>query len=313
MKQAILLLNMGGPSNIGEVEIFLKNMFADPNIIRTNRLFRKIIGSIIVKKRLHEARENYNLIGGKSPLLDITNELAKKIEQKSGIACLPVMRYVPPFATDVLKKLQTDGIEKIILIPMYPHYSTTTTKSSIDDVIKSCKTLNYNPTIKVTKSYYNNDTFISIQAQLIIDALQSKDPSGMKLIISAHGLPLSIIKAGDPYQKQIEENSRLLQKKLKQLGINFKEVELAYQSKVGRGRWLEPNLSDILRNPTNLDVLLFPISFTIDNSETVYELDIEHREIAKKIGYNSYRVSKCPNSDDAFANFLIELAQINDS
>ena len=311
MKQAILLLNMGGPSNIGEVELFLKNMFADPNIIQSNIAVRKLVGSIIVKKRLHEARENYNLIGGKSPLLDITNELAKKIEQKSGIKCLPVMRYVPPFATDVLEELQSEGIEKITLIPMYPHYSTTTTKSSLDDVVKSCKNLNYHPEIKVTKSYYNNDAYIALQAKLIIDALQSKDPSNIKLIISAHGLPLSIIKAGDPYQEQIEENCRLLKAKLNELGVHFKEIELAYQSKVGNGTWLEPNLSDVLRNPTNLDVLLFPIAFTIDNSETVFELDIEHREIAEKIGYNSYRVSKCPNSDDQFADFLINLAQIS--
>ena len=311
MKQAILLLNMGGPSNIGEVELFLRNMFADPNIIQSNLLIRKLVGSIIVKKRLHEARENYNLIGGKSPLLDITNELAAKIEQKSGIKTLPVMRYVPPFASDVLKELQAEGVEKIILIPMYPHYSTTTTKSSIDDIVATCKKLRYNPEIKVTKSYYNNESYINLQAQLIIDALQSKDPSHMKLIISAHGLPLSIIKAGDPYQKQVEENCKLLEAKLKEFGIHFKEVELAYQSKVGNGTWLEPNLSDVLRNPTNLDVLLFPIAFTIDNSETIFELDIEHREIAEKIGYNSYRVSKCPNSRDEFADFLISLAQIN--
>ncbi len=302
---------MGGPSNIGEVELFLRNMFDDPNIIQSNVVIRKLVGSIIVKKRLHEARENYNLIGGKSPLLDITNELAEKIEQKSGIKCVPVMRYVPPFATDVLEELQSEGVEKITLIPMYPHYSTTTTKSSIDDIVATCKTLNYNPEIKVTKSYYNNDSYITLQAQLIIDALQSKDPSTMKLIISAHGLPLSIIKAGDPYQKQVEENCKLLEAKLKELGIHFKEVELAYQSKVGNSTWLEPNLSDVLRNPTNLDVLLFPIAFTIDNSETIFELDIEHREIAEKIGYKSYRVSKCPNSRDEFADFLISLAQIN--
>jgi len=310
MKEAILLLNMGGPSNIGEVKQFLENMFADPNIIQSNIFIRKVVGSIIVKKRLDEARENYNLIGGKSPLLEITNELAKKIEQKSGLKCLPVMRYVPPFASTVLEEFQAEGIKKITLIPMYPHYSTTTTKSSIDDIIKSCKALHYKPEIKVTKSYYNNDAYVTLQAKLIIEALQSKDPTHMKLIISAHGLPLSIIKAGDPYQKQIEENCRLLEKKLQEFGIHFKEIELAYQSKVGNGSWLEPNLSEVLRNPTNLDVLLFPISFTIDNSETIFELDIEHREIAEKIGYNSYRVSKCPNSRDEFADFLIEHAQI---
>ena len=307
MKKAILLLNMGGPSNIEEVELFLKNMFADPNILPMNKYLRKFIASIIIKKRLNEAQENYKIIGGKSPLLEITNELAAKIEQNSGMACYPVMRYVPPFASTVLKKLQEEGIEELILLPMYPHYSTTTTKSSIDDITQTCKELNFNPKITQIAEYYNNKEFIAIQAGLIKDALEGKDPSQTKLIISAHGLPLSIIEAGDPYQEQIEHNVALLKEQLERDGIYFKEVELAYQSKVGNGTWLEPNLSDVLRNPSNLDVLIFPIAFTIDNSETIFELDIEHREIAQKIGYHSYKVTKCPNSSDAFAKFLAEL------
>jgi ferrochelatase len=300
---------MGGPSNIDEVELFLRNMFSDPNILPVNPLFRKLIKTIIVKKRLHEAQENYQAIGGKSPLLEITNELARKIEQKSKIECHPVMRYVPPFAKSVLKNLQAKGVEELILLPMYPHYSTTTTKSSLDDIKEACKALNFTPKMTTVKEYYNNDSFIEIQSKLIIEALGEQDPSSKKLIISAHGLPLSIIEAGDPYQKYIEENVELLEKRLLEKGVHFKDVQLAYQSKVGNGTWLEPNLSDILRNPSSLDVLIFPIAFTIDNSETIFELDIENREIADKIGYNSYDVTKCPNSSDEFSNFLAHLVQ----
>lgn len=307
MSKAILLLNMGGPNSIEEVGLFLRNMFADPCILQTNTLTRKLVGSIIVKKRLSEAQKNYQAIGGKSPLLEITQKLAQKLESISGIPTLTVMRYVPPFAHDVLIELKKQNIQELILLPMYPHYSTTTTKSSVEDIYEQCKLLNFTPKITKIEHFFDNEKFIAIQAHLIEQALGSKDPKDMKLIISAHGLPLSIIQAGDPYEKHIQANTNFLSQKLIDMGIHFKEIELAFQSKVGNGTWLEPNLSDVLRNPTNLDVLLFPIAFTIDNSETVFELDIENREIAQKIGYNSYTLAKCPNDSTEFASLLATL------
>ena len=304
MKKAILLLNMGGPNSIEEVELFLRNMFSDPNILQTNSLIRKLVGSIIVKKRLHEAQENYKEIGGKSPLLDITNSLAKKVSNLTNTPTYPVMRYVPPFAKEVLTKLQNSGISELTLFSMYPHYSTTTTKSSIDDIMQCCKELNYNPKINVIDRYYDNKEYIKIQSALIKEALKSKDAKDIKLIISAHGLPLDIIKKGDPYEEHIKTNVKLLKEQLINDGIKFKEIELAYQSKVGNGTWLEPNLADVLRNPTNLKVLIFPIAFTIDNSETIFELDIEHKDIATKLGYKYYNIAKCPNDRDDFAKFI---------
>ena len=305
MKRAILLLNMGGPSSISEVEMFLKNMFADKYILQTNSLMRKLIGNIIVKKRLHEAQENYRQIGGKSPLLDITNSLASKISEKIGVQAYPVMRYVPPFAKDVLRKLKEQGVEELVLFSMYPHYSSTTTKSSIEDLEDALKELNWQPKIKIVDRYYNDLEYIKIQANLIEEALNGDSPEDKKLIISAHGLPLDIIKKGDPYEKEITVNYELIKAQLVNRGVNFKETQLAYQSKVGNGTWLEPNLSDVLRNPTNLNVLIFPIAFTADNSETIFELDIEHREIAEKIGYDYYKVAKCPNDSGEFVEYIV--------
>ncbi|NPA27518.1 MAG: ferrochelatase [Epsilonproteobacteria bacterium] len=307
MSRAILLLNMGGPSNLDEVELFLKNMFDDRYILQTNPILRKIVGKIIVKKRLNEAIENYKALGGKSPLLEITNSLAKKVSSLTNIPTYPVMRYVPPFAIDILKRFKEQNIKELILFSMYPHYSTTTTKSSIEDIKAALKELNYNPTLKIIDRYYNNKEYIEIQASLICEALNSNNSQDINLIISAHGLPMSIIKKGDPYQKEIEENKELLVKELKSRGVEFKDTILAYQSKVGKGAWLEPNLIDILRNPTSLRVLIFPISFTIDNSETIFELDIEHREIANKMGYKFYKVAKCPNDRDDFARFIANM------
>ncbi len=304
MSKAILLLNMGGPSNLDEVELFLKNMFADKYILQTNKFMRSLIGKIIVKKRLFEAQENYKAIGGKSPLLEITKELCSKVQKLTSTPTYPVMRYVPPFAKEILQELKSKGIQEVVLFSMYPHYSSTTTKSSIEDVLEVAKELSYTPKFTIIDRYYNNQDYIKIQSNLIKEALGDNDAKEIKLIISAHGLPMSIINSGDPYQKEIEKNVELLKKQLIQDGLEFNEVELAYQSKVGNGAWLEPNLADVLRNPTNLNVLIFPIAFSIDNSETIFELDIEHKAIAKKIGYNYYKVTTCPNSRDDFAEFI---------
>jgi len=304
MNRAILLLNMGGPSNLSEVELFLRNMFADKYILQTNPLLRKIIGNIIVKKRLSEAQENYKEIGSKSPLLETTYSLAQKVTTLTNSSVYPVMRYVPPFAKEILLELKEQNVEELVLFSMYPHYSVTTTKSSIEDVLDTLKEIEYSPKIKIVDRYYKDSDYIDIQAKLIKEALGNKDAGEIKLIISAHGLPLSIIKKGDPYERHIEVNSALIEQKLKDMGIFFKSVEIAYQSKVGNGKWLEPNLSDVLRNPYNLKVLIFPIAFTIDNSETIFELDIEHKEIAQKIGYDYYKVASCPNDREDFAHFI---------
>ena len=307
MSKAIVLLNMCGVNSLDEVKLFLRNMFSDKYILQTNPIIRKIVGSIIVKKRLNEAIENYKILGGKSPLLDITKSLCKKVEEITSTPTYPTMRYTPPFAKEILQELKSKGVDEIIAFSMYPHFSTTTTKSSIEDLKDNLKELNYNPKLKIIDRYYNNQEYINIQTNLIKDALNGNNPSDITLLVSAHGLPISIIKKGDPYQKEIETNFKLLTKNLQKVGINFKNVKLCYQSRVGSGAWLEPNLVDILRNPDNLNVLIFPISFTIDNSETIFELKIEHKEIADKIGYSYYEVTKCPNDSDEFAKFIARM------
>ena len=304
MKRGVLLLNMGGPNNLEEVELFLRNMFADPRILPMAPWMRRMIGKRIVSKRLEEARETYRELGGKSPLSEITWSLAAKVEALSGILTRPAMRYVPPFARSALKEFQAEGVEELILFPMYPHYSTTTTLSSAEDVEAQCEALAYHPKIRLIDPYYDDEEYLRIQARLIAEASEGIDRSGYDLILSAHGLPLSIIRAGDPYEKQVEANRSALKQILREEGIIFKNIKLAYQSKVGNAAWLEPNLADLLRRPENLKVLIFPLAFTVDNSETLYELDLEHRQIAEKIGYEDYRVARCPNDREEFARFI---------
>jgi ferrochelatase len=306
-KQALLLLNMGGPNNVDEVEMFLRNMFSDKNILPMNQYLRALIREIIVLNRMDEVKENFlEHLGGKSPLPILTNNLIVKLQEKLEMKIAPAMRYVPPFATDALKVFQNDGIEELILFPMYPQYSTTTTLSSIEDIEQRCEALDYHPKIRVIEPYYDDFDYIEMCANKIMEAFGDRNTEEYDLLLSAHGLPMSIIKAGDPYQNQIEGNVSALRTYFHLKGIKFNNIKLVYQSKVGNAAWLEPNLVDVLRTPYHRKVLIYPLAFTIDNSETLFELNIEHREIAEKIKYEDYQVAKCFNDDDAFVDFIVK-------
>ena len=298
---------MGGANSVDEVEMFLQNMFADKNILTMNRYIRKLVASIIIYKRLDSVKETFiEHLGGKSPLPSLTNQLIDKLKCRVDIPVVAAMRYVPPFATEALKEFQKDGVEELILFPMYPQYSTTTTLSSLEDIEERCEALGYRPKISVIEPYYDAYEYIKLVADKIMEAIRDKNSKEYDLILSAHGLPMSIIKDGDPYEKQVEANVSALKIYLHERGVEFRNIKLAYQSKVGSSAWLEPNLVDVLRNPRNRKVLIYPLAFTVDNSETVYELDIEHREIADKIKYDDYIVAKCFNDDDKFVDFIVK-------
>jgi len=307
MNKALFLLNMGGPNNLDEVELFLYNMFSDKNILPTNPVTRALVRKIIITKRLDEAKESYGHLGGKSPLSGLTQGLIEKLNNVLDMPIYPAMRYVPPFADVALKKCQEDGIEELLLFPLYPQYSTTTTLSSYEDIVSRCKALDYYPKITMLAcQYYDDIDYIKGNVEQIEKAIGDKDISEHDLLLSAHGLPVSIIEAGDPYQRQVESNVSAIKTLLDLKGIHFKNVKLVYQSKVGNATWLEPNLVDVLRTPLNRKVLIYPLAFTIDNSETLFELDIEHREIADKIKYDDYIVAECMNDSDAFVNLIIK-------
>lgn len=306
-KKALLLLNMGGPNNVDEVQMFLHNMFSDKNILTMNRYTRALVREIIIFNRIDEVKENFmEFLGGKSPLPELTYQVVEKLNAKLEMKVAPAMRYVPPFATDALIQFQKDGVEELILFPMYPQYSTTTTLSSLEDIEERCAVLEYRPKITVIDPYYDDYDYIEMCATKIMEAFEDKNTEDYDLLLSAHGLPMSIIKAGDPYQNQVEGNVSALRMYFHERGIKFNNIQLVYQSKVGSAAWLEPNLVDVLRRPYHKKVLIYPLAFTIDNSETVYELDIEHREIAEKIKYDDYRVAKCFNDDDAFIDFIVK-------
>ena len=306
MSRAIVFLNMGAPRDLKEVEVFLKNMFNDKNIITVKSdTLRAFIAKMIVFFRKDEAKENYKKLGNQSPLVKYTDEFNKKAKEISNLEVTTIMRYTPPFAKEELLKLKEKKIDSLIVIPLYPQYSTTTTKSSLEDLEDSLKKLNYSPKLEIVNNFYKEEFFLQSVVKKIKEALKENNPNNFELIFSAHSLPQKIVKNGDPYQKEIEENVKLLANKLNETGLKFKEIHLAYQSKLGPVKWLEPSLEDKLKELKGKNIIIYPLSFILDNSETEFELSIEYKEVAKSLEIKNYIVCSCINSDEEFIKGLI--------
>ncbi|WP_428023473.1 ferrochelatase [Arcobacter sp.] len=303
-KKALVLLNMGGPRDKDELEMFLRNMFNDKNIITVKSdILRSFIASMIVLTRKNSAWLNYEAIGGSSPINKLTEDLVAKLNRTfDDFEVFQVMRYTPPFAPKCVQQLKQKGIKDVILLPLYPQYSTTTTKSSVEDFLDIAKD-EFN--IKIIDPFYRNQKFNN---KIVSDIINSvTDAKSYNLIFSAHGLPQKIVDAGDPYEKQINEHVEILSKILESKGIEFESISLAYQSKVGPMKWLTPSLEDRLSELKDKNVLIYPIAFIIDNSETKFELHIEYEEIAKKLGIKDYKVVSCVNDSDEFIEVIKDL------
>ena len=304
-KRALVLLNMGGARNKDELKMFLTNMFNDRNILTVRSdLLRKMIAYFIVSRRLDSAWENYEHIGNASPINSLTEKLVKKCnEQIEGFKTYQAMRYTPPFASDVIEEIKKDGITDILLLPLYPQFSTTTTKSSVQDFIEYTP---YSFTLKYIEEFYFNDKFNDCIVSEILRNVK-EEASEYNLIFSAHGLPQKIVDKGDPYEEQMNEHVQILTKKFEEKGIKFKSITLAYQSKVGPMKWLEPSLDDALKNFADEKVVIYPIAFIVDNSETDFELNIEYREMADEIGISEFKVCKCVNDSDSFIEAIKDI------
>ena len=309
-KEAVIVLNMGGPNNLDEVEMFLKNMFSDKNILTMkSNLLRKFVGGMITFLRTESSQEIYRELGGKSPIVGHTKNLVNKLQKRLGDDVLVdfVMRYTPPFADEVIKKLNVQKVQKIYLIPLYPQYSTTTTKSSLEDFEEHYHNAEGDAVLVEIKHFFENITYNKSIIERIKEKVGSDNYDDFDIIFSAHGLPQKIVDAGDVYEKHITKHVKILKEMLKQENMAFNEVHLAYQSKVGPMEWLKPSLDEKLKELKNKKVIISPLAFTIDNSETDFELEIEYREIAQELGYTDYRVCGCPNDSDLFVDALQEI------
>jgi ferrochelatase len=285
-------------------------MFHDIYILPMPLLIRKMLAFFIVQSRLEEAAKNYEQINY-SPLLKTTLKLQEKLQSlDSSVLIKFIMRYTNPKAEEVLRELKERNIKDVFLLPLYPHFSTTTVKSSLEDIFETAKKLQYFPNFSCIERFYQEKEYLEIVIKLILQALSKDNAKDFHLIFSAHSLPQKVIKKGDSYEKEIKENIELLKNILKEKNINFQTVSLAYQSKLGPVKWLEPSLEDHLKNFKNKKVIVFPLSFTIDNSETLFELQIEYKNKAKELGVSDFKVAHCPNESDDFVNFLFNLYRL---
>ena len=309
-KEAVVLLNMGGPNNLDEVELFLRNMFADKNILTMKSgLLRKFVGGMIVFTRTESSQEIYRQLGGKSPIVGHTKELVSKLQERLGENVIVdfAMRYTPPFACEVVERLNDADVDKIYLIPLYPQYSTTTTKSSLEDFEECYHDKGADALLVERKHFFENEKYNRAIIERIKESVGEDDYRDFDIIFSAHGLPKKIVDAGDVYEKHVNRHVAILKEMMEQEGMEFHAAHLAYQSKVGRMEWLTPSLEDKLASVRNRGIVILPIAFTIDNSETDFELDVEYREIAQEMGFKEYRVAKCPNDSELFVDALQEM------
>ncbi len=293
MKKAVILSNMGGARNPEELKLFLKNMFSDERIIPG--LIRYPIANILPSIRYKKVWKNYEKIGG-SKIYELTSKLIEQMSAHTENEVVYSMRYTKPYLQEAV-----ESFEEIMLIPMYPHFSSTTIGSILDEI----KALNFEGKINIVREFYKEKEF----NKLIIDSILENIayPEKVNLIFSAHGLPKYITKKGDPYIKQIYEHVAILKNMLPK----FKSVSVGFQSRLGPVKWHRPYLEEVLQNFENENVVIYPLSFLIDNSETDYELKIEYAEIAKKLGIKKYKVIDCLNDSPGLAKFLISLTEKN--
>lgn len=309
-KTAVLLLNMGGPTDISGVEPFLKNIFADPLLLPIkNSLIRKMVGNIIVSKRLESVKENYRKIGGYSPLIKHTFALTSTLNAlDSSKTYSYAMRYSPPFCKDVLADLKAQGVQDLVLFSLYPQFSTATTYSSLLDAKSCLKSLEYAPRVSVVEHFSEYVPFYELIADEIISTLDGADSKEFVLLLSAHGLPKSLIEKGDCYVEHCEMGKQIIHKILQSRGVDFAKIVLCFQSKVGPMRWIEPSTKDTISAHKDSKIIIYPLAFTIDNSETDYELKIQYKELADSFGVRDYRVCECLNDKEGFAKVIIDLA-----
>ncbi|MDD3645869.1 MAG: ferrochelatase [Candidatus Gracilibacteria bacterium] len=301
--KALVLLNMGASRNKEEFKVFLKNMFNDKYILTIkNKYLRRLVAFFIVRKILKNSWEHFEKIGGMSPMYNLTERLVSKLQEMlpEYYVCY-TMRYTSPFSFEIIKNLQEKNIKDITLLSLYPHNSTTTKVSSEQDFLKH-KTKDLD--IKILNYFFENPLYNKAIVENIKKSLVGKNYNNYNLIFSAHSLPQKVIDSGDSYKDHIEKNVEILKEKCADENMDFASIALAYQSKVGRAKWLEPSLSDVLKRYKGKNIIIYPISFIIDNSETIYELDIEYKELALELGVKDYIRVECLNDNDIFCEMI---------
>jgi ferrochelatase len=310
-KTAIVLFNLGGPDSGAAVQPFLFNLFNDPAIIGVPNPMRWLLAKLISKKRAPTAREIYNQIGGKSPILENTalqaEALEKELNKNGNAKVFIAMRYWLPFADETARAVKKFAPDHIILLPLYPQFSTTTTGSSFKNWDAAAKKAELHvPTSRIC-CYPTHEKYIDAHVALIKNHYEEAKKYGTpRLLFSAHGLPEKIINAGDPYQKQVEATTQAIVLKLAIANIDYVNC---YQSRVGPLKWIGPATTDELERAGHdgAVAVLIPIAFVSEHSETLVELDIEYAHHAKEHGVKHYVRVPTLSVDATFVEALADI------
>ncbi|MGG6295993.1 ferrochelatase [Leptolyngbya sp. AN02str] len=312
----VLLLNLGGPDKLEDVRPFLYNLFSDPEIIRLPITWlQKPLAWFIASTRASKSQENYKQIGGGSPLRRITEEQAQALQESlqqrgQDVQIYIGMRYWSPFTEEAIARIKRDGIEKLVILPLYPQFSISTSGSSFRllqnlwEEDPDLQRIDYT----LIPSWYDRPGYLKAMADLIAQQLdQLAEPDKAHIFFSAHGVPVSYVEeAGDPYQQEIEACTKLIMQTLNRPN----EYTLAYQSRVGPVEWLQPYTEDAIAELAERgieELVVVPISFVSEHIETLQEIDIEYREVAEEAGIHHFQRVPALNTHPIFIGELADM------
>ncbi|WP_298039916.1 ferrochelatase [uncultured Desulfuromonas sp.] len=312
----LVLLNMGGPDSLEAVEPFLYNLFSDRDLIQLplGALLQKPFARMISHFRAKHVVENYRNIGGASPLLHWTGRQAEGIARELGEAFRPyvAMRYWHPTAEETLRRMAADGIERAVVVSMYPHYTGATTGSSVKDFRRTASRVYPELTFSVVEQWYDWPAYLDALAHQVNEGLNQFHElmrDGVQIFFSAHALPQKFIDRGDPYLEHVMETVRGVMER-----VGERPWHIGFQSRSGPVKWMEPGTEEVLdqlASDGHEAVLMVPISFVSDHIETLQEIDVEYRDHAHGRGIRSFGRSPSLNDHPLFISAMADLVRSN--
>ncbi|MDT8418885.1 MAG: ferrochelatase [Desulfuromonadales bacterium] len=308
---ALILLNMGGPDSLEAVEPFLYNLFSDRELIQlpAGALLQKPFARLISHFRAKRVRENYRTIGGKSPLLEWTQKQAAGIAGRlKDVRPYVIMRYWHPFAETVLEEIRQAGIERAVVLSMYPHYTGATTGSSVNDFKRAAAKVYPGLDYQVIEDWYDWPAYLDALANRIREGLAAgAEDQTLRILFSAHALPQKFIDRGDPYQEHVMATVEGVMQR-----VGDYPWEVAFQSRSGPVKWMEPGTEEMIAKLAKegcRSLLMVPISFVSDHIETLEEIDVEYRDLALESGISNFRRAPSLNDNGDFLQALADLVQ----
>jgi ferrochelatase len=315
MRVGVVLFQLGGPDSIEAIEPFLYNLFSDPDIIDFPfaRIARQPLARLIASRRAKYVACHYREIGGCSPILDHTMRQATALELalrgEFDTRVTVAMRYWHPMTAAAAHEMERFSPDELVLLPLYPQYSKTTTGSSLNEWNRCFHQQHFHPRVHVVREFHKDPLYVDSVVSAVNTALAGfADPADTDFVFSAHSVPISVVEQGDPYQRQVEQTAELVWERGGWLGRR----NVCYQSKVGASKWLAPSLHRLIsrlaaENRRNL--LIVPISFVSDHLETLHEINIEHRQQAASLGISNFRMVPGLNDSAAFVKALAGLVR----